>query len=373
MRIIQVIQQPQLRGAEIFACQLSNHLKAQGHKVLMVTVFKGDADIPFNGEIINLDRPLSLRLIDLKGWKKFYKIIQEFKPDIIQANASDTLKFTTSSKYFFSWETPLVYRNANKSGDFIDSRLKWKVNKFYIDQLDFTISVSEECEKDFIKTFQYPTAMGNTVEIGIEDKNIGDVPEDLQEIFQKGPVLTNIAGFVPEKNHIGLVNIFTAILRDIPDAQLILIGKGHLKQVIQREVKIRGIEKNVHFLGYRKDVLEILHHSRVYVMPSLIEGLPGVILEAMFCGTPVVANNVGGIGEVVKSGKTGWLIEKGKEEEFVLAVKETLQKDKKDLPEVKNAKTMIHSKFLNEKIAKRFYESYLYTLELKANEASILP
>lgn len=370
MKIIQVIQQPQLRGAEIFACQLSNHLEEQGHKVLMVTIFKGDAEIPFKGETIHLNRPLSLRLLDLIGWKKFNKIIKDFKPDIIQANASDTLKFTTCSKYFFSWDTPIVYRNANKSGDFIDSQIKRKINKFYIDQLDFTISVSKECEKDFNNTFNYSSNKGNTVEIGIEDKTIGEIPEDLQEIFTRGPVLTNIAGFVPEKNHHGLINIFTEILHDFPNAQLLLIGKGYLKKEIKEKVDKNGISANVHFLGYRNDVLDILHHSHVYVMPSLIEGLPGVILEAMYCKTPVIANNVGGIGEVVITGDTGWLIEKGKEKEFISALKKVLNKRKEDLPEVQRAKAMIHDKFLNEKIAKRFYKSYQHTLEEKRKETT---
>ncbi|MFD2514259.1 glycosyltransferase family 4 protein [Pontibacter locisalis] len=370
MKIIQVIQQPQLRGAEIFACQLSNHLMQQGHEVLMITIFKGDAEIPFNGKTIHLNRPLSLRLFDFVGWKKFHKIIKEYKPDIIQANASDTLKFTTSSKFLFSWKVPIVYRNANKSGDFIDSRLKWKINKFYLDQLDFTISVSEECEKDFNKTFFYPEKKGNTVEIGIEDKEIGGIPRDLQEIFEKGPVLTNIAGFVPEKNHNSLINIFGKLVKDYPNAQLLLIGKGPLKETIKSKVKETGIKNHVHFLGYRNDVLEILRYSNVFVMPSLIEGLPGVILEAMFCQTPVIANNVGGIGEVVMTGKTGWLIEKGNEEEFLAALREVLKMKKDDLIEVQNAKTMIQDKFLNEKIAKRFLNTYEYVLKLEGKHVT---
>lgn len=370
MRIIQVIQKPQLRGAEIFACQLSNHLLDQGHEVLLITIFEGDSQLPFKGEIIHLNRPLSIRLVDLKGWRKFGKIIQDFRPDIIQANASDTLKFTTSSKFIFTWEVPIVYRNANKSGDFINSRLKWVINKFYINQLDYTVSVSEECEKDFNQTFDYSSRKGNTVEIGIENKSIGDVPSDLQNIFSKGPVLTNIAGFVPEKNHQSLIKIFAEVLNDFPTAQLLLIGKGSLKDEIKDKVQKLMIEDNVHFLGYRNDVLEILKHSHVFVMPSLIEGLPGVILEAMYCETPVIANNVGGIGEVVETGKTGWLIEKGNERDFIKALKEVLKKNKNEFPEVSKAKALIHKKFLNDQIAKRFLETYEEVLKINKEEAT---
>ena len=80
------------------------------------------------------------------------------------------------------------------------------------------------------------------------------------------------------------------------------------------------MESNIHFLGYRNDVFDILAHSTAYMMPSLIEGLPAVILEAMYCKTPVVANNVGGIGEVLIEGKTGWPISVGDEDKFATAV-----------------------------------------------------
>ena len=102
MKIIQLLQKPQLRGAEIFACQLSDHLVQQGHDVIVVTIFSGDSELPFKGEIINLDRPLGKRFYDIKGWRMFASMVKDFKPDIIQANAADTLKFAVSTKFLFS-------------------------------------------------------------------------------------------------------------------------------------------------------------------------------------------------------------------------------------------------------------------------------
>lgn len=84
-------------------------------------------------------------------------------------------------------------------GDFIDSPLKHKLNKFYLKNLDYVISVSKECEKDFIKTFQFSEDKIQTVTIGVEEKKIDALSPDLKEIYSKGPVIVHIGGFVPEK------------------------------------------------------------------------------------------------------------------------------------------------------------------------------
>ncbi len=358
MKIIQLIQKPQLRGAEIFACQLSNHLEELGHQVIVVAIFEGDATLPFKGETIKLDRPISNRFYDLKGWKQFNKIVAGFNPDIIQANAADTLKFAASSKMIFKWHIPIIFRNANKMGDFIDSKLKWNLNKMYLSKVAYVISVSKECEKDFIKTFKFSSDKIKTVEIGVERKMLGKTPLDLKMVYNKGPVIVHIGGFVKEKNHKGLIEIFIHILKEHPTAQLLLIGKGKLENEIKVQISDLKITNNVHFVGYRNDVLDILHNAQAFVLPSFIEGLPGVILEAMYCGVPVVAYNVGGVGEVVHSNKTGWLIEKGDRDNFILALKSIL--DKNSIIEIirGNAKKQILNNFLNKKIAKRFVEEY---------------
>ena len=358
MKIIQLIQRPQLRGAEIFACQLSTYLQEMGNEVLVVTIFRGDSELPFSGKIIELDLKPEFRFLDLKGWKEFHKIIKEFKPDLIQANAADTLKFASSSKRIFKWSVPIIFRNANKMGDFINSSLKLKLNNFYLEKVNSVISVSKECENNFRKTFSFPDKEIQTIEIGVEEISSGYIPSDLEKIFSKGPVLCHIGSFVPEKNHLGLIRIFKKVLKDFPDSQLLLIGKGRLQQETKILVKELEIESNIHFLGYRNDVFDILAHSIAYLMPSLIEGLPAVILEAMYCKTPVVANNVGGIGEVLIEGKTGWPISVGDEDAFAAAVGDIIKNSPYVNDRVESAKAMIMQKFLNSIIAERFMQAY---------------
>ena len=365
MKIIQLIQKPQLRGAEIFASQLSNHLVEKGNQVLIISIFEGDANLPINGPVLHLDRPPGNRFYDYKAWKKFSRIIQDFRPDIIQANAADTLKFAISSKLFFAWKVPVVFRNANKMGDFITSKIKWSINNFFLSRVASVISVSNECRRDFIETFKFREDKVVTIEIGVEMRNIEQVPTDLKNIFEKGPVITHIGSFVPEKNHLGVIRIFQKVLQKHQNAQLLLIGKGILEEKVRSEVKNLNLEKPVHFIGYRQDVLEILKGSGAFVLPSLIEGLPGVILEAMYCGTPVVAYEVGGVGEVVKSGSTGWLIQKGDEDGFSDALIQALDDGPVVQNIIVNSDALVQKRFMNHAIAERFFSHYLKVVELQ--------
>jgi L-malate glycosyltransferase len=361
VKIIQLIQKPQLRGAELFACQLSNHLVDAGHEVLMIALMPGTTKLPFKGKLVVLGRSVSKRLIDIAGWKQLSNIIKTFNPDIIQANAGDTLKFSVSSKLFFRWKVPIVFRNANKVSDFITSTPKLLLNKFFVSRLSHVISVSELCRLDFIKTYSFPASKTTTGPIGIEQIPItSSVPSDLA-VLGKGNVLVNVASLVPEKNHAGLLRIAKALMDRNIEFEILIIGDGRLRESIQQQIKTLGLENRVTLLGYRNDVLQIMKNAQALVMPSLIEGLPGVILEAFYCNLPVVANNVGGISEVVNS-STGWLIEKNDERSFVNAVEEVFADRVKKDTRVENAFRLVNQNYTNKGIAQRFIKAYKFIL-----------
>jgi glycosyltransferase involved in cell wall biosynthesis len=358
LKIFQLIQKPQLRGAEIFASQLSNHLAALGHQCKLIALFEGAAKLPFHGEFLQLNRPLSKRLWDLAGWKQLAELMKNEKPDIIQANAGDTLKFAVLSKVLFGWRTPIVFRNANKMSDFIDTRVKYWFNRSLLKQVDHVISVSEQCSIDLVEYFSYPESKVTTVEIGIETDKIGPFPEDMKVLSQQGPLLLNVAGMVPEKNQAGLLRIFSQLLRLIPNAQLLIVGTGKLESLLKMRSAELGIQAQVHFLGTRSDVRAIMTGCRAFLLPSLIEGLPAVILEAMAARCSVVAYDVGGIGEVVNHRQTGMLIAKGDEPGFVAAIAALLEDDALSLKINDSASELVNQKFTNTKIAIRFEAVY---------------
>lgn len=359
MKILQIIQRPQLRGAEIFASHLSTHLVRLGYEVKMVCLFDGTARLPFDGTLLNLRRPLSKRFFDIVGWKQLANIIAEFNPDIVQANAGDTLKFASLSKFIFRWDNPVVFRNANKVSDFITSWPKLVLNKFFIGNVRHVISVSELCRQDFVSTYSFDARRTTTIPIGIE---LTTVPQplstDLLPAFSRGRVVLSVGSLVPEKNHAAMIRIASRLTKTHDDLVIIIVGDGKLRNELQDQIDKGGLNQKVILAGYRSDVLSLMANARVLAMPSLIEGLPGVILEAFYCKLPVVANNVGGISEVVMDNETGWLVAKDDEDGFYHSIVQAIEDDSKTRRLKQNAFDLVTSGFSNQSIAKRFADLY---------------
>ena len=109
----------------------------------------------------------------------------------------------------------------------------------------------------------------------------------------------------------GLHTLFAAmpdILKAHPDTTLLVIGDGPLKQELEGQARELGISEAIRFLGERNDVADLLVVMDMFVLPSVSEGMPITILEAMSTALPVVATNVGGIPELVVDGQTGFLV-----------------------------------------------------------------
>ena len=107
-------------------------------------------------------------------------------------------------------------------------------------------------------------------------------------------------------------------IKKINNKQLhyILCGKGDQEKKLKDLAIQLEIEKYVHFLGYRKDVVDICSQSDIYVMPSYREGLPVSSLEAMYCGLPLVTSKIRGLEDIMKEGKTGYMCKPEDAEDF---------------------------------------------------------
>jgi glycosyltransferase involved in cell wall biosynthesis len=115
----------------------------------------------------------------------------------------------------------------------------------------------------------------------------------------------------PAKGHSDLI-VALALLRDGGyDATCLIIGSGELRATLEREVARHGLTDRVIFTGQRSDVPRLMAALDVLAMPSLWEGLPMTLLEAMALGKAVVATRVGGIPDVIVDGETGLLVTPG--------------------------------------------------------------
>lgn len=353
MKILQLIQKPQLRGAEIFASQLANRLVEEGHEVLLVSLLPGTAELPFKGKHIRLNRPLTKRFIDWQGWKHLAHKIKTFQPDVVQANAGDTLKYSVLSKLFFRWNAPIIFRNASVISRYIKSPWVKRWNAWLFRHVDFVVSVTEESRRDFLKLFPFMQDRIRMIPIGIDLKPLPSDP------IVSEPYILHIGGFTFEKNHTRLLHIFKHIHEQYPELSLCLVGDGPLRKQIEQQCSEMGLTSVVRFLGFQKEVMPLIQPAKMLVLPSIIEGLPGVLLEAMYFKTPVVANDVGGVSEVVKNNETGWLVKKGDENGFVKAVEEVLSCSPKALRRIKEqAYKQVVEQYDNKVIAKRFEEVY---------------
>jgi glycosyltransferase involved in cell wall biosynthesis len=342
----------------MFASQLATHINENGHKAILVFVFPGNAPLPFTGETKHLNGSPKKRLWDIKAWRILARIIKEEKPDIIQANAGDTLKYAVFSKLFFKWKQPIVFRNASTISLYIKTAPAKMLNGFFFRYASKIVSVSNTSATDFAKLFPQFKERIVTVPIGIEETDFNNSGEGNPLQGAPKPVLVHVGGFTYEKNHVRLIEIFEKIHQQQPGASLHFVGSGPLKQQIEELVKQKGLEQQVRFYGFRNDAMRFIKNADVLLLPSIIEGLPGVILEAFYCKTPVVAYNVGGIGEVVINNKTGRLIQKDDEDAFVDNVLEALNNTPGNQQLVQNAWQLVMGEYLNVHIAGKFIEVY---------------
>lgn len=123
----------------------------------------------------------------------------------------------------------------------------------------------------------------------------------------------------PEKAQSDLIHAFSAIMNKFPNAKLLLLGDGPLHKELSNLIRKNNIP-SARLLGFRKDIHEIMSVIDLFVLPSLSEGLPNVVLEAFSCGKPVVATNVGGTPEVVDHNHNGLLVPPGNVEALVEAL-----------------------------------------------------
>ena len=170
------------------------------------------------------------------------------------------------------------------------------------------------------------------------------------------------AEFNKNKNQQLLLKALALVKEEVPNAKLLLAGKGSLQKECQELAERLGITEMVDFLGYRDDIETLLKISDVAVASSLREGLPVNIMEAMACGLPVIATDNRGHRELIKNNKNGWIIGPQEVEEFSKKIK-LLTKDTQLKSMLgSNGRKMILSTYSTTKILEeksRIYRTYM--------------
>lgn len=125
------------------------------------------------------------------------------------------------------------------------------------------------------------------------------------------PVIGTVARLCAAKNLSALLRAFAAARRSHPAAVLWLIGEGDQRAALEAEARALDVADAVRLPGIREDVDDVLAALDLFVLPSLREGMPNALLEAMAAARPVIASDLDGVREIVRDGETGWRVPPG--------------------------------------------------------------
>lgn len=165
------------------------------------------------------------------------------------------------------------------------------------------VAINKECYDQSIKYYM--------------DKNITLIENgiDLRKFYQSGSEkksiknIIHIGRFCEAKNHKFLIEVFYELLKRYNDLNLTLLGDGSLKNEIEDRVIELGISDNVTFCGEVKDVDRYLRESDIMIFPSIYEGSPLSVIQAIAVGLPIISSNKGGLPAIIQNGVNGYVNE----------------------------------------------------------------
>lgn len=252
------------------------------------------------------------RLDPFALWK-LRRLTHRLKIDLIHSHMYRSNTPCTALKMFDSRIKVIGhYHNV----DTWESPRQLRMDRFMAMHRDMNVAVSEAVRQNVVDTLGLPeeitTTLYNCVDLDefkrlvpadrtAARKELGFAPEDR--------VIIMVARMVAQKNHDLVLQAAPDILRESPQARFLFVGGGPDEDALKARAQEAGIADKCVFLGRRDDVPRLLAASDVAILPSFKEGFSNAVLEAMACGLPVVASNVGGNGEIIDHGENGYLLE----------------------------------------------------------------
>jgi len=254
------------------------------------------------------------------------RIIKEQGIDIIHCQRHKPTVYGTLAAYMTGKNLKVIshVRGLNRTRRFRRKLL----NRVLFGRISRIVAVSNAVRDDIVRAnpMSFPDKVV-TIYNGIDVQSYNDCslsPEEARirlglpdkEVFVYGTV----GRLAETKGQRILLEAFVRVYEKYPKSWLILAGKGRLES----ELRSLAVELNIHervlFLGYRTDVPVVLRACDVFVLPSIAEGLPGALLEAMATGVPVIASRVGGVPEILNSPDVGTMVSPSSVDELANAM-----------------------------------------------------
>lgn len=146
--------------------------------------------------------------------------------------------------------------------------------------------------------------------------------KDKFNISNKDIVMVAVGELSKRKNHITLIKAISKL--NNKNIKCFICGEGRLRDFLIKETKKLGVSEQVHIVGFQNNVFNYLSVANLFVFPSLQEGLPVALMEAMTLGVPVIASNIRGNNDLVIDGYNGYLVSPMNVEEYVCAMNKVI-------------------------------------------------
>jgi glycosyltransferase involved in cell wall biosynthesis len=259
-----------------------------------------------------LSRKRFFRMFNLWSVWKVARILKEQKVDIVQCHKHQSTVYGTLAAIIA--KVPIVFAHVEGLNRTRNIRRKL-VNRFILKRVKKILAVADRVRDDvLINNPTVPAEKVVTIGNSVDFQRFASVRISKGEVRKREnlPMDAFIFGTVgrlaPTKGYQYLVCAFTTVKKQVPNAFLVFIGEGRLRSQLEKEIENADISDSVRFFGRREDIPELLRALDCFVLPSIAEGMPTVILEAMASRVPCVATNVGGIPEIITDSQTGFLI-----------------------------------------------------------------
>lgn len=222
--------------------------------------------------------------------------------------------------------TPILFTEHGRF--FPDYRRPKRVfaNKLLLRRRDRVVAVGEAVKQALIDNEGIDPERIRVIYNGVDPGEFTSETVDRQQVRSSlglgadDFVVIQVARLDPIKDHATALRAMGRVVNQCKRARMLIVGDGPERASIERQLAAAGLNERVKMLGTRSDVRELLAAADCFLLTSVSEGIPVTLIEAMFARLPVVATNVGGIGEVVVDGETGFLAPAGDDAALAAAV-----------------------------------------------------
>jgi glycosyltransferase involved in cell wall biosynthesis len=311
LRVAQLIESDGPGGAERVVVQLARTLQKAGASSVAFLPADGEGwlarELAGSGiaiEYFRVDRPVSPACARA--------LSTAFRKHRIDVAHSHEFSMAVYGSYA-SWRTGVPHVITMHGSTYFAARLRRRLAmRAAIALSGQTVAVSNRLAQAMSRTLWVRESRIDTIANGVQ--YVRPPRTTLRHELHLGPddrLLVSVGNLYPVKGHRHLIDALAMLAAGHPAVHLAISGRGELAQALAAQARDAGLESRVHLLGLRSDIPAILEAADIFVLPSLSEGLPLALLEAMFAGRPIVASDVGEIGFAVGFGQAGILVEPG--------------------------------------------------------------